>query len=304
MQFSSPLSTSTSRNMSTIATSSIVGADLRPLWEVNGLYQIAEKICDVREGFIEGDENSLLRLNKEKVLSVLSAKVTKLAHALQQRAEAAEFKSRQTLGSFSTVSKVLVKEDESTETSSSSSSSSSSLSSPSPPSSLNFETALSLVGEYISDAWIVQVSQTLNIPLNSIAPHLVVKAISSSYSSITSSNSISSSTSPDGNVISTITSLTESSSTVTPAIGRWNQVAMNDPLSELERFTHQKKGGFGSSSSSDPSSSHLTTSGKLKAGTGGQSQANKKLASSQVKGLRSVASFFTTTVTKDKNTTT
>ena len=265
---------------------------MSPLWEVKGLYKMAAKVCDVREGFTTGEDNTLLRLNKEKTLSVLSDKVLKLARALQERAEASNARSRSALGSFSTVSKAIILpvNESNTETSSSSSSSSSSLLPP--PLNVHMESALSLLAEYITDTWVIQISTALNISLASVAPHLVIKQVIVPKVA----------TSPDGIISSSSSPITDeiATSSTTPAISRWNQVAANDPLSELERFTHQKKGvGL---SLSDPSSSAPSTSGKLKPGMGAQSQANKKLANTAVKGLRSVSSFFSA-APKDKTTT-
>ena len=277
---------------------------------------MAAKVCDVREGFTAGEENSLLRLNREKTLSVLSAKVLKLARALQERANVSEAKSRSTLGRFSTVSKAiapLAAKETTTETTSSTDGKEIMINekqeqqtSPPPPppppllpliSNAHMESALSLIAEYVSDSWVLQISTALKISLASVAPHLIVKLIVAPPMAATSPDGSSSSTSP-------ATADEGVSASTTPAISRWNQVAANDPLSELERFTHQKKGGgfFPSSSSSDPSSSSATaaTSGKLKPGIGAQSQANKKLANTAVKGLRSVASFFTAALPKDK----
>jgi len=254
---------------------------------VKGLYKMAAKVCDVREGFTTGEDNTLLRLNKEKTLSVLSDKVLKLARALQERAEASNARSRSALGSFSTVSKAIILPVNESNTETSSSSSSSLLP---PPLNVHMESALSLLAEYITDTWVIQISTALNISLASVAPHLVIKQVIAPKVA----------TSPDGIISSSSSPITDeiATSSTTPAISRWNQVAANDPLSELERFTHQKKGvGL---SSSDPSSSAPSTSGKLKPGMGAQSQANKKLANTAVKGLRSVASFF---APKDKTTT-
>lgn len=271
---------------------------------------MAAKVCDVREGFTAGEENSLLRLNREKTLSVLSAKVLKLARALQERANVSEAKSRSTLGSFSTVSKAiapLAAKETTTETTSSTDGKEIMINEKqeqqtSPPllpliSNAHMESALSLIAEYVSDSWVLQISTALKISLASVAPHLIVKLIVAPPMAATSPDGSSSSTSP-------ATADEGVSASTTPAISRWNQVAANDPLSELERFTHQKKGGgffpSSSSSSTDPSSSSATaTSGKLKPGMGAQSQANKKLANTAVKGLRSVASFFTA-APKDK----
>ena len=275
---------------------------------------MAAKVCDVREGFTAGEENFLLRLNREKTLSVLSAKVLKLARALQERANVSEAKSRSTLGSFSTVSKAitpLAAKETTAETTSLTDGKEIMINekqeqqtSPPPPppllppiSNAHMESALSLIAEYVSDSWVLQISTALKISLASVAPHLIVKLIVAPPMAATSPDGSSSSTSP-------ATADEGVSASTTPAISRWNQVAANDPLSELERFTHQKKGGgffpSSSSSSSDPSSSSATsTSGKLKPGMGAQSQANKKLANTAVKGLRSVASFFTA-APKDK----
>jgi hypothetical protein len=257
---------------------------------VKGLDKTAAKVCDVREGFTTGEDNSLLRLNKDKTLSVLSDKVLKLARALQERAEASNARSRSALGSFSTVSKAIILPVNESNTETSSSSSSSSLLPP--PLNVHMESALSLLAEYITDTWVIQLSTALNISLASVAPHLVIKQVIVPKVA----------TSPDGINSSSSSPITDeiATSSTTPAISRWNQVAANDPLSELERFTHQKKGvGL---SSSDPSSSAPSTSGKLKPGMGAQSQANKKLANTAVKGLRSVASFFSA-APKDKTTT-
>jgi hypothetical protein len=267
---------------------------------------MAAKVCDVREGFTAGEENSLLRLNREKTLSVLSAKVLKLARALQERANVSEAKSRSTLGSFSTVSKAIIslpEKETTTETTTSTDGKEIMINEKqeqqtSPISNAHMESALSLIAEYVSDSWVLQISTALKISLASVAPHLIVKLIVPvAATSPDISSSSSSSTSP-------ATGDEGVSASTTPAISRWNQVAANDPLSELERFTHQKKGGGffpSSSSSSDPSSSSATaTSGKLKPGMGAQSQANKKLANTAVKGLRSVASFFTAAAPKDK----
>lgn len=144
--------------------------DYTILLKLPNIYELATNICDDREGIDNGSDNRLYRLNKEKVLVWLSQKIHCTSQILQTKANSATEKARAAMNSFSSSSKLLeTKENDvtiidtdgsrsSNSNNSSNSSTGGSVVSPKVIEQEQLVVALSLVGEYITDEWIIKVS--------------------------------------------------------------------------------------------------------------------------------------------------
>ena len=153
---SSPPNTTTLVS-STTDNNSNIAMDYSILLQLPNIYELAIQICDDREGMDSGLENRFFRLNTDKVLIWLSQKISRTSQILQNKANIATAKARAAMNAFSTSSKLLeTKEEEHSSLSMDTSTGQTSIAKGIEREQLAI--ALSLVGEYITDEWIVKVS--------------------------------------------------------------------------------------------------------------------------------------------------
>lgn len=271
------------------------GTDLSAVLGIRGVYDGIDCVCDSMEGMTDGKENRLYRLNREKTISWLQSKTSRLATMLQNRSDAAIAKARSTFASFSTTSTAVAPSGAASSSSSASASdgdagtAGGAGAAPEPVvkvEAAQYETALSLLSEYVSDPWIQEVAVKMGMDVVKVLPHLkVAKSLSSapgagpsSLSSIASApTSPASSSSPtDG-----------SAGLATPALN-----ITVDPLADLQRFM-PGRGGSGTGSLGGGGTSPTDGGAKKTSPTvAPQTIQQKKLAKTNIKGMSSMASYF------------